>query len=587
MITVTANARNAVYTSNDLITSGSIGIPVRFELSADFDGLTNIAVFHGSGESIDVALTGSATCVVPHEVVARPGGFLKIGVYGRNSAGTIVIPTVWAEAKRILQGAEPSGVDPTQPTPDWTAQVQQMATEALEIAQNVEDMSVEAETLPPGSPLNVVKTIDPETGAVTLLFYLAPGRDGVSPTIVVEEISGGHRVTVTDAQGTRSFDVLNGTNGRGIASAVMNADYTLTLTYTDGTSYTTPSLRGEPGADGYSPLASVSKVGKVATISITDKQGTTTATVSDGEDGAPGVGVPVGGTAGQVLKKKTSGTDYDTEWGNEPSVPVQDVQVNGTSILNAQGVANVPMADTNVLGVVRPSTAFGIGINTITGQLYISLAGQSNLKAGTDSYKPVVSSNEHTAAFYGLAKAAGDTTQSASSNPVGQYTDAAKIAIQKMLGVYREWELIAEYTVAEDSAQVNVVTDINGQSFALSEMLVRAWLEPATTGTNDFVSAANIVVNTLDSIVTTSAPTKKYMSNGVATFFEYTVKIMAGVCKTTGISASSPNSTASMESISSSTDSVKFITGFRMSQYAAGKTLIPKDSIIKIYGIRI
>ena len=33
-----------------------------------------------------------------------------------------------------------------------------------------------------------------------------------------------------------------------------------------------------------------------------------------GADGANGVGVPVGGTTGQVLKKK-SDTDYDTEWG--------------------------------------------------------------------------------------------------------------------------------------------------------------------------------------------------------------------------------------------------------------------------------
>jgi hypothetical protein len=33
----------------------------------------------------------------------------------------------------------------------------------------------------------------------------------------------------------------------------------------------------------------------------------------DGDDGADGQGVPEGGTAGQVLKKK-SGTDFDTEW---------------------------------------------------------------------------------------------------------------------------------------------------------------------------------------------------------------------------------------------------------------------------------
>lgn len=45
---------------------------------------------------------------------------------------------------------------------------------------------------------------------------------------------------------------------------------------------------GDPGADGYSPSASVSKSGTTATITITDKNGTTTATVSDGEDGQDG-----------------------------------------------------------------------------------------------------------------------------------------------------------------------------------------------------------------------------------------------------------------------------------------------------------
>ena len=38
MIQITANARCATYTTDDLVTSGSIGIPVRFELSGEFDG---------------------------------------------------------------------------------------------------------------------------------------------------------------------------------------------------------------------------------------------------------------------------------------------------------------------------------------------------------------------------------------------------------------------------------------------------------------------------------------------------------------------------------------------------------------------
>lgn len=36
------------------------------------------------------------------------------------------------------------------------------------------------------------------------------GKDGVSPTITVTAITGGHRVTITDAEGTKSFDVMNG-----------------------------------------------------------------------------------------------------------------------------------------------------------------------------------------------------------------------------------------------------------------------------------------------------------------------------------------------------------------------------------------
>lgn len=45
---------------------------------------------------------------------------------------------------------------------------------------------------------------------------------------------------------------------------------------------------GEDGVDGVSPTVDVSKSGKVTTISITDKNGTKTATINDGTDGSPG-----------------------------------------------------------------------------------------------------------------------------------------------------------------------------------------------------------------------------------------------------------------------------------------------------------
>ena len=40
------------------------------------------------------------------------------------------------------------------------------------------------------------------------------GKDGVSPTVTVTAITGGHRVTITDATGTKSFDVMDGEDGQ-------------------------------------------------------------------------------------------------------------------------------------------------------------------------------------------------------------------------------------------------------------------------------------------------------------------------------------------------------------------------------------
>lgn len=49
-----------------------------------------------------------------------------------------------------------------------------------------------------------------------------PGRDGVSPTVQIEPISGGHRVTITDAEhpSGQTFDVMDGEGGSGGGGAV-------------------------------------------------------------------------------------------------------------------------------------------------------------------------------------------------------------------------------------------------------------------------------------------------------------------------------------------------------------------------------
>lgn len=63
----------------------------------------------------------------------------------------------------------------------------------------------------------------------------------------------------------------------------------------------------------------------------------------NGQDGAPGVGVPSGGTTGQVLKK-VSGTDYDTEWANESGG-------GGHTILNSSGTAMTSRSNLQFSGI--------------------------------------------------------------------------------------------------------------------------------------------------------------------------------------------------------------------------------------------
>lgn len=130
MIKLKANGRCAACVSDEVITSGSNGIEVVFELSEDFDDLAALAVFRGSGEEIPVILLQDR-CTVPPGVLTEAGGKLLIGVYARDAEGNIAIPTVWAVAGPILRGTTPDLPDEP-PTPDWTAQVELALQEAVD-----------------------------------------------------------------------------------------------------------------------------------------------------------------------------------------------------------------------------------------------------------------------------------------------------------------------------------------------------------------------------------------------------------------------------------------------------------------------
>ena len=136
------------------------------------------------------------------------------------------------------------------------------------------------------------------------------GEDGYSPEVTVTPIEDGYRLDVQNKDTNYSVDIIapeKGEQGVGIASAVLNADYTLTLNFTDGSKYTTPSIRGAKGdkgdkgdkpvkgtdyfdgEDGVSPKVSVVQITNGHRVTIEDAYGTKSFDVLNGSKGNPGV----------------------------------------------------------------------------------------------------------------------------------------------------------------------------------------------------------------------------------------------------------------------------------------------------------
>jgi hypothetical protein len=78
------------------------------------------------------------------------------------------------------------------------------------------------------------------------------GSSAVSPTVTISTIAGGHRVTITDAGGTKSFDVMDGEDGSsgadGISVTHEWSGTTLKVTSASGT--TSADLKGNKGDRG-------------------------------------------------------------------------------------------------------------------------------------------------------------------------------------------------------------------------------------------------------------------------------------------------------------------------------------------------
>ena len=250
----------------------------------------------------------------------------------------------------------------------------------------------------------------------------------------------------------------------GIAQIIFNDDYTITFIMTDGREFTAGSIRGATGPQGPQGI-----------------QGPAGPKGDTGDTGATGERGPQGetGPTGPQGPKGDPGDDYvltardKSDIAGLVDVPVTDVQIVGSSIVS-DGVASIPVADGNVIGVVKGGNG-GTGVIVSNGgTIYVVKATSAGVKGGLDEYRPIVPLRQHESAFYGLAKAAGDTTMPNSGNAVGTYNPEALATIQKMLGLYKSpWELINEETFTfETESNWTITTDANGSPFELTDVIV-------------------------------------------------------------------------------------------------------------------
>lgn len=138
------------------------------------------------------------------------------------------------------------------------------------------------------------------------------GEDGYSPTVAVATIAGGHRVSITDKNGTKTFDVMDGQDG------------------TDGD-------------NGVSPTITVTTITGGHRVTITDVNGAQSFDVADGKDGT-------GGTGG-------TGTDGEDGGYYTPSV---DDNGNLTWSASKAGMPSVPSA--NVKGADGTDGEDGVSV---------------------------------------------------------------------------------------------------------------------------------------------------------------------------------------------------------------------------------
>lgn len=181
------------------------------------------------------------------------------------------------------------------------------------------------------------------------------GEDGVSPTIVVEQVDGGHNIIITDVNGSQSFFVADGKDG------------------SDGA----PGSIGEPGEDG----VGVESIAQTTTSTEDGGLNVVTATLTNGN------------ISTFKIRNGSTGSPGATGSAGSDGVGISSVVQTTTSTANGGNnvitvtLTNGETATFNVRNGTRGSTgsagANGVGVSSITQTTTSSADGGTNVITAT------------------------------------------------------------------------------------------------------------------------------------------------------------------------------------------------------------
>lgn len=194
--------------------------------TGEWEGLAIRAFWHVP-DSKDPAssLVVDGYVAVPASVTAQPGSGC---ITFEGSDDTKNITSADLHYRVSANSGTEDGTEPEPGTPAWQQLVDAVHTDATTAEQAKTDAQTAAQqaaTSAGNAKQSAQEAADSlqelKDGIANGDFKGEPGNDGKSPVVTVTDIENGHRVSITDKDGTKTIDVLNGQTGKTGATPVL------------------------------------------------------------------------------------------------------------------------------------------------------------------------------------------------------------------------------------------------------------------------------------------------------------------------------------------------------------------------------